>query len=60
MYVQNDNTATRSLKCSWMDEPVSFTEDGTARCPRDVGERLVDEFDSIHVHPTKRESSSTE
>ncbi|MFC7202862.1 hypothetical protein ACFQJC_04995 [Haloferax namakaokahaiae] len=56
MYLQNDNTATRSLKTPWMDEPISFSEDGTGRCSRDVGERLVEEFDGIRVHPTKRES----
>jgi len=57
MYIKTENTATRSLKLPWMAEPVEFTEDGTGRCSRELGERLVEEVDAIVDHPDKHESS---
>ena len=48
MYVTNKNRATRRLfNAELMDEPVEFAETGTAQVPADVGEALVEQYDSI-------------
>ena len=47
MRIQNNNDATESLKLPWMDEPVEFASTGTAQVTKEVGEKLVEQVDSI-------------
>ncbi|WP_137288627.1 hypothetical protein [Natronorubrum halophilum] len=56
MYITNENTATRRLFNAdltdedgepLMDEPVEFAKNGTAQVTADVGEALVEQYDSI-------------
>ncbi|WP_324757095.1 hypothetical protein [Haloarcula montana] len=53
MYVTNTNTATQRLfNSGFMDEPVEFADTGTAQVPQEVGEALVDHYDTIKLKET--------
>lgn len=48
MWIKCTNPATSRLyNADLMDEPVTFTENGTAQVPKAVGEALVDHYDVI-------------
>lgn len=48
MWITIDNEHTRRLKRPWMDEPVEFSDNGTAQVQREVGERLCEELAAVH------------
>ena len=51
MWIQIDNDATRRLfNDDVMDEPITFSGNGTAQVPGDVGEALVDHYDAIRPY----------
>lgn len=51
MRIRITNPATSRLyNEDLMDEPVEFASTGTARVPKDVGERLVAEYDVIESY----------
>lgn len=57
MYVKNENEATRRLytdAIEALDEPVVFSSDGVARVTADVGEALVEHYDSIVLEDDER------
>lgn len=56
MWIKNTNTATRRLYNEaltdedgepLMDEPVEFASNGKAQVTQDLGERLVEHYDTI-------------
>lgn len=52
MYIKCTNTGTQSLKRPWMDEAIDFADTGTAQVPEEVGERLIEELNSIEHYET--------
>jgi hypothetical protein len=53
MWIINENSATQRLfNRDLMDEPVEFSSNGTAQVSEDVGEALVDHYDTIHRKTT--------
>lgn len=46
MWIQTDKP-TQKLKIPALDEPVEFSEQGTAQVSQEVGESLIDQFDAI-------------
>lgn len=48
IWIKCENPATRRLyNAEFMDEPVEFSENGTANVPKDVGVALVENYESI-------------
>lgn len=48
MWIQTDKDNLVSLfNTEYMDEPVEFSENGTANVSEDVAEQLIDNYDSI-------------
>lgn len=61
MYITNTNEATKSLYTEdlvddegepLLDEPVEFSDNGTAQVTADVGEALVEHYDAIEPKET--------
>lgn len=51
MWIKSTNDATRRLfDADLMDEPVEFSENGTAQVSEDVGEALVSHYDDIQPY----------
>jgi hypothetical protein len=53
MYVKNDNTATRKLHNDDVmpeDYVVEFSENGVANVTQEVGESLIENYDTISKH----------
>lgn len=49
MWIRNDNPHTERLfNADLMNEPVEFTDNGTANVPADVARRLIDHYETIH------------
>jgi len=41
------NANTQRLKLGWMEDPVEFSDNGTAQVKKEVGKRLVEEVPGI-------------
>lgn len=53
MWIQTSNSATRRLyDAELMTEPVEFSATGTAQVPRDIGEALIEAYDTIEPMET--------
>lgn len=51
MWIQCTNEATTGLyNDEVMDEPVGFSDNGTAQVPADVGEQMIDHYDVIEPY----------
>jgi len=40
-------TSTKRLVIPEVDEPIEFSENGTAQVSKDAGEQLIDNYDTI-------------
>lgn len=47
MWIQTDSDSLVKLSTPEVDETVEFSEQGTAQVSQEVGEVLIDQFDSI-------------
>jgi len=47
MWIINSRNACQSLKIDGMDEPVEFSDTGTAQVEQEVGELLIEQCDTI-------------
>jgi len=51
MWIQTSHTGTdRLYDADVMDEPVEFSENGTAQVTESVGQALIDKYDTITTH----------
>ena len=41
-------TPTKKLKTPYMGEPITFSTNGYAQVTKEVGERLINDFDTIN------------
>ena len=47
MWITNSNDSCQSLKIDGLDEPVEFSDSGTAQVSEEVGELLIEQCDTI-------------
>jgi len=60
MWIKNTNPASRQVyDAELMDEPVSFSENGTAQVPSDVGEALIAHYEAIEPHSDNNSDDQT-
>jgi hypothetical protein len=52
MYIKTETPGTRAIAETWMPDGyvVEFNDDGVARVKREVGERLVEQYEKISEH----------
>lgn len=50
MWVKSERENLVRLNIPAIDEPVDFNDNGTAQVSSDVGEQLINEFDTIHEY----------
>ena len=51
VWIKNTNTSTnRHYNADLMDEPVEYSENGTAQVSEEVAEQLVTEYDTIEYN----------
>jgi hypothetical protein len=50
MWIINDRATSRHFNDELMDEPVEYNDNGTAQVTDDLGERLVEHYESIRPY----------
>lgn len=59
MWIKNEADSTE-LKLPFMDESVSFNDNGTAQVSEDVGEQLVETLDAIQRYDNDKSTEDNE